>query len=233
MRTPRTILIVEADLHALFGLLEVVRAAGYECAGAATYEAGREQLSSRSFDLAVVNAHVGPKNGLHLIRQSRLLYPGMETIVLTSVDDEEARAEARRYGAPSLDLPAEPRRLVALAGRLLSQLAHRRRWVRKRVTGRKGILVDQQPASLVDVCYGGVRFEIAGRGGEDLPPVMRLSLPSIDEALLVSLVWADRAVETGRLCCGATVLSTNGPAFQAWREMVDTLPALPRSQAPP
>jgi len=232
MRTPRTILLVEADLHALFGMVDVLRGAGYECTGAATYEAGRELLSAKSFDLAIVNVRVGPHNGLHLIRQSRLVCPGMETIALTSVHDEEAREEARRYGAPSLDAPVEGRRLVALAARLLSQLVHRRRWVRKRVTARGSVFVDERPASLLDVCYGGVRFEIAGLDGEDLPAVMRLTLPSLEEPLLVSPVWADPVADTGRLRCGATVVSTDGPAARAWRELVDTLPSRPPGQSP-
>jgi len=231
MRTPRTILLVEADRHALIGMVDVLRGAGYECTGAATYDAGRELLSERSFDLAIVNVRVGPHNGLHLIRQSRLLCPGMETIALTSTYDDRAREEARRYGAPSLDVPVEPRRLVSLAARLLAQLAHRRRWVRKRVTTRGSVLVDEEPASLLDVCYGGVRFEMAGRGG-DLPAVMRLTLPSLDEPVLVSPVWADPVSGTGRLRCGATVVSTEGPAARAWRQMVDTLPSRPQGQIP-
>ena len=232
MRTPRTILIVEADQRVLGGLVDALNGSGYECTGAPTYDDGRELLSSRSFDLAIVAARVGPYNGLHLIRQSRLLYPGMETIALTSVDDDEARDEARRYGAPSLDVPVEARRLVAVAARLLSQLAHRRRWVRKRVKAPTRILVDERPASLLDVCYGGVRFEMSG-AGDELPPVMRLIVPALREPLLVAPVWADRTADTGHLRCGATVLTTEGAAFRAWRDMVDTLPSLGQPQAPP
>jgi len=213
-------------------MADVLRGAGYECTGAASYEAGRELLSARSFDLAIVNVRVGPHNGLNLIRQSRLLCPGMETIALTAVSDDPAREEARRYGAPSLDVPVEGRRLVSLAARLLSQLAHRRRWVRKRVTASGAVFVDEQPASLLDVCYGGVRFEMVGRGGEDLPAVMRLTLPSLDEPVLVSPVWADAVADTGRLRCGATVVSTEGPVARAWRAMVDTLPSRPSGPAP-
>lgn len=224
MRTPRAILIVEADLPTLFDLLDVLRDAGYECTGAATYEAGRQLLSVESFDLAIVDARLGPLNGLHLIRQCRLTFPGMEAIALTWVYDQEARDEARRYGAASLDLPVVPRRLLALVARLLSQLVHRRRWIRKRVRLEAGVLVDERPASLVDVCYGGVQFETTGVEG-DLPEVVRLTVPTLDQPLLVAPVWSHRAEETQRLRCGATVVTRGGPVVRAWRDMVDALPA--------
>jgi len=224
MRTPRAILIVEADLPSLFGLLDVLRDAGYECTGAATYEAGRQLLSVESFDLAIVNARLGPLNGLHLIRQCRLRSPGMETIALTSVYDQEARDEVRRYGAASIDLPVAPRRLLALVAKSLSLLVHRRRWVRKPVRLDAGVTVDERPAALVDVCYGGVQFETSGLEG-DLPDVVRLAVPALGQPLLVAPVWSHRAEETQRLRCGATVLSRGGPVVRAWRDMVDTLPA--------
>jgi CheY-like chemotaxis protein len=225
MRTPHTILVVEADLHVLFSLLDTLRDEGFECTGAATYEAGRELLSNKSFDLLVANARIGPHNGLNLIRQCRLLFPGMEAIVLTSVYDQEARDEARRYGAPWLDVPVDGRRLVARVTRALSSLVNRRRWVRKRAQTEPSVLVGQSPASLLDVCYGGLRFEMSEPDGT-LPPVVPLRVPALGQPLLVELVWMDRARESKTLRCGAAVVSTDGPVFRAWRDMVDGLPPL-------
>ncbi len=225
MRTPRTILVVEADLHVLFGLLDILRDAGFDCTGAATYEAGRELLSAKSFDLLITDARIGPHNGLHLIRQCRLLFPGMEAIALTSVYDQDARDEARRYGAPALDVPVNGRRLVALVSRALARLVNRRRWVRKRAEDERPVLVGEIPAALLDVCYGGVRFEIA-EPEDRLPAVVSLTVPALGEPLLVELIWMDRARESKKLRCGAAVVSTDGPTFRAWREMVDGLPPL-------
>jgi DNA-binding response OmpR family regulator len=229
MRTPNAILVVEADLQELFGLLDVLREAGYDCTGAATYEAGRQLLSVKSFDMLVADSRLGPHNGLHLIRQSRLIFPGMEAIALTSVYDQDARDEARRYGAPAIDMPVERRRLIAMVGRLMEQLVSRRRWVRKRAETGSVSFVNESPASLVDVCYGGVQFEMPEPEG-DLPEVMRLRVRELDAAILVSPIWVDRLAGTSRVRCGAAMLSTERPLVQAWRAMVDTLPSL--SQEP-
>ena len=223
MRKPNAILVAEADEQELFGLIDVLRGAGYDCTGAATYDASRQLLATKSFDLLVADGCVGQLGGIQLIRESREAFPGMEAIALTSTLDDEAQEMARRYGAPSLDRPIDPPRLLELAGSLMERLVIRRRWVRKRPPAGLDALVDQLPASLVDVCYGGVQFEMT-EPDRELPAVLQLALPILDHPVTIAPVWVVREEPTRRLRCGATVLSTKAGIVKSWRGLVDSLP---------
>jgi len=223
MRKPNAILVAETDEQELFGLLDVLRGSGYDCTGAATYDASRRLLATKSFDLLVADACVEQLGGLQLIRESREVFPGMEAIALTSDFDDEARQLVRQYGAPSLDRPIDPPRLLELAGSLMERLTVRRRWVRKRPPARLDAFVDQLPASLVDVCYGGVQFEMP-EPDRELPAVLELALPTLDRPVTIAPVWVVREGLPCTLRCGATVLSTKAGVVKAWRELVDSLP---------
>jgi CheY-like chemotaxis protein len=223
MRKPNAILVAETDEQELFGLIDVLRDAGYDCTGAATYDASRQLLSTKSFDLLVADASVGQLGGLQLIRESREVFPGMEAIALTSDLDDEARRMARQCGAPWLDRPIDPPRLLKLAGNLMERLTIRRRWVRKRPPAGLDAFVEQFPASLVDVCYGGVQFEMT-EPDRELPAVLQLALPALDHPLTIAPVWIVREGPTHKLRCGATLLSTKAGTVKAWRGLVDSLP---------
>jgi hypothetical protein len=76
-----------------------------------------------------------------------------------------------------------------------------------------------QPVKIVDVSYGGVRFEI--RSGEHQPPPESFELQfSEDLSLQADLVWTNVLAEDMRVC-GAAVWPDEGSARQ-WFGLVDT-----------
>lgn len=224
MRTPRVILVVEDDITALYGILEVLRDAGYECTGAATYDAARQLLSLRPYDLLITDVRLGSLSGLQLVRQCRHEYPGMAFIVVAASPDAMTEIEARRYGAPCVAKPVSRARLLEAAATTMASLVHRRRWVRKRVPEGVSVLVGDRPAALVDVSYGGVRFAMGEPTG-GLPSVVRLEVPAIGSAVLVQPVWATREEGTQSVECGAQLMADRGTVVRAWRDLVDRLPA--------
>jgi CheY-like chemotaxis protein len=223
MRTPRIVLVVEDDITALYGILELLRDAGYECTGAATYDAAQQLLSLRPYDLLITDVRLGSFNGLQLVRQCSHDYPGMAFIVVTASPDAMTDIEARRYGAACVAKPIQRGRLLEAVASTMASLVHKRRWTRKRVPDGVSVLVGDRPAALVDVSYGGVRFSMGEPSGS-LPSVLRIEVPAIGSAVLVQTVWTVREEASHTVECGAEVMAERASVARAWRDLVDRLP---------
>jgi CheY-like chemotaxis protein len=225
MRTPRTILVVDGDITALYGTLELLRDAGYECTGAATYDAAQQLLELRPYDLLITDVRLGVCSGLALVRLSREDYPGMGFIVLVSEPDPMVEVEARRYEAVCLVRPVDRARLLEVVASTMASLVHRRRWVRKLLPHGVVVIVNGRPANLLDASYGGLRLEM-GDQDEALPPRLRVLVPAIGSSLSVHPVWTSRQTLTQTIYCGAEVVTERASTLRAWRELVDQLPPL-------
>ncbi len=226
MRTPRAILVVDDDITALYGTLELLREAGYECTGAVTYDAAQQLLGLRPYDLLVTDVRVGTHSGLALIRACRDVHPGMGFIVLSATPDAMVELEARRYEAPCLAKPADRARLLETVATVMASLVHRRRWVRKILPKGVTVIVNGRPANLIDASYGGVRLEM-GEQEEALPARMRVLVPAIGSSLSVQPVWVSHHAPTQALHCGAEVVTARATTVRAWRDLVDRLPPSP------
>ena len=97
-----------------------------------------------------------------------------------------------------------------------------RRWTRKPVPGELVGRVDSSPARILDVSYGGLRFELDDNAVLSLPPSFEINLPSKDVAVHVDLVWQSRTQE-GSWLCGAALSQTDTATASAWHGLVDTL----------
>ncbi len=226
MRTPRTILVVDDDLTSLYATLELLRNAGYECTGAATYDAALQLLDLRAYDLLITDVRIGLYSGLALIRLSREDHPGMGFIVLTAGPDPAVDLEARRYEARCVSKPIERERLLEAVASVMASLVHRRRWVRKLLPPGVIVIVNGRPANLLDASYGGLRLEM-GDQDEPLPLRLRVLVPALGASLSVQPVWTSRHVPTQALYCGAEVVTERASTIRAWRELVDKLPPVP------
>jgi DNA-binding NtrC family response regulator len=130
MDAERRILVVDCDGDRLDATVAALRRAGYAATGAGSFEAGRELLRARQYDVLIAALRLLPYNGLHLVIQSQMLYPVTRAILLVDPADVWSDGEARRHGAHALPMPAEPARLLALVssvldGRPIRTAAHR------------------------------------------------------------------------------------------------------------
>jgi DNA-binding response OmpR family regulator len=114
------ILVVEDDQAALAGCVELLAAAGYAVAGAATFDEARRALRPAP-DLLITDVRLGAYNGLHLIARARAHRRHIPAIVLTAFPDDVIRAEARQMGAIYLEKPVDSERLLATVARALAQ----------------------------------------------------------------------------------------------------------------
>ena len=214
-----TILIVDDHRVTRLGLAEMLGDAGYNVVTAGTFQEAREVLREDPPDLMIVDVRLGSFNGLQLVISGENRIPA---IVITGYADSVLEAEARRGGAEYLVKPFDPDRLMALIrsklGNAPQPFAVPRRWSRKTVVGLTAQVGDQQ-ARIVDVSYGGVRFEIRPADEGVVPQTFQLRL-SNDMSLQADLVWKNM-LNDEMWVCGAAVWPEESSARQ-WFGLVDT-----------
>jgi DNA-binding response OmpR family regulator len=210
MRLPYRILVLDDDEHALAGT------------GATTYDAAKRLLSLSSYDLLVADVRLRGFNGIDLIRQCNRDYPDMASIIITGFDEPMMELEAGRYGAKFVRKPIQPSRFLKTVAESLTTVRRQRRWPRKRVIEGFRVIADGKPASVVDVCYGGLRLVLPT--AERLPETLDVEVAGIGLHLLVEPVWS-QPKDSDHVICGAALTSDTTPAARTWRAIVDRLSA--------
>jgi CheY-like chemotaxis protein len=211
---------VDDDVHALSGLLEILRDGGHQPTGAATFGAAKQLLDEGWFDLLITDIRLHTFNGLELVKRGRVKRPGMGSIVVTGFPEPEVKEEALRYGAVYVIKPVRPTELLTLVSRTLATV---RRHERKVIGRDLEIMIGRRRAHVLDISYTGLRFETTGSIGESLPKTLDIVLPGSTVSVRAELVWS-APVEAG-LRCGAAIIEVDEQKLQAWRDAVDALPS--------
>ena len=209
------ILIVEDHEASRTGLRTLLMNAGYDVASASTFVKGRRAIAEQAPDLLIADVRLGEYNGLQLVAA---VPPGVPSIVITGHPDAVLAADAQKLGARYITKPIAPQALLNLIEEALISAAQRqsrgstRRWDRTPVGGRVSV-----QARIVDISYGGVRFEIERE--QELPSSFSLTVDDPVLSVDVNLVWGTRRGE--RLwSCGAAI-SGNAEAVHGWATLVD------------
>lgn len=218
---PARVLIVDDDDGARTGLKELLDGAGYETLVAGTFQDGRRALHNDAPDLLIADVRLGAFNGLQLVAAAPRRIP---TIVVTGFADPVLEAEARSFGADFLVKPVSPSALLTLIEQKLAQLERTasstvRRWPRKPIQTSLTAQIANLSARILDISYGGLRFEIESGPEEAMPASFNVSVTP-DLAVPVDLVWTSRTGVRSWLC-GAAVSSANQAAARAWCGLVD------------
>ena len=215
---PSKILIVEDDRATRMGLQELLRQAGYDTVVASDFRAGRRALEDDAPDLLIADLRLEGFNGLQLLHVNPHPVP---TIIVTGFHDDVLKTEAESLGAEYLVKPVAPPVLIAAIERLLAgpDRQERRRWARKRLTADVPMEIDDVPARVIDIGYGGAQVEVFRPGADRIAPHLRVVFPVSEIALEADVVWGvpERA---GRWLCGIAVHPTHA---DAWRAFVDSL----------
>lgn len=219
LRQMATILIVDDHRVTRLGLAEMLGHAGYDVVTAGTFQEARRILREAPPDLLIADVRLGSFNGLQLVISGPNRVPA---IVITGYADPVLEAEARRGGAEYLVKPFDPETLLSMIRRKLGApaptFAVQRRWRRKPVAGLTA-QVSGQSARIVDISYGGVRFEIRPGETGTPPPSFQLQLPNA-MSLQADLVWKSMLTDE-MWVCGAAVWPEEASARQ-WFGLVDT-----------
>lgn len=219
---PFHVLVVDDDEAALAGLIELLRDAGHQTTGAATFDAARRLLDVGHYDLLVADIRLRSYNGLHLVRLSRLLHPDMAVIMMTGYPERSLEFEASRYGAAYMEKPLEPRQFMRTVDRLLAQVRRERRWPRHHAPETFQVQIGAWSARLLDVSYGGLRFEMMAPE-TPLPPTVPVRMPALNLYVEAETIWTDRLTSPGALLGGLALIPDGENAPLPWRALVDSL----------
>jgi DNA-binding response OmpR family regulator len=218
---PYRILIVEDDAATRQGLRTLLTNAGYVVLSASTFAEGRRLLAEQAPDLLIADLRLGDYNGLQLVAAAPLAVP---SIIVTGFPDLVLEAEARRLGAHYIAKPIDAKALLTMIDEMIVSAGRRRsrgstrRWDRKPVAGKVSAHVEQAQARIVDVSYGGVKFEI--ERDRSLPPSFTITVGSPALSIDVDLVWETRSGDRYWVC-GAAISSGNAAAVHDWATLVD------------
>jgi hypothetical protein len=81
--------------------------------------------------------------------------------------------------------------------------------------------VNDRPARILDISYGGLRFELEREAERALGPTFLVNLPTSGVSVPVDLVWTTRSDD--HWVCGAMVTQDNQDAAAAWHGLVDAM----------
>jgi DNA-binding response OmpR family regulator len=217
-----TILIVDDDPTTRVGLAELLQQSGYETTAVPSFEQAARLIRKTPPDLLIADVRLGPFNGLQLIISSPTPLPA---IIITGFADPVLESDARRRGADYVLKPVDANALLELVESKLAaarpNFTATRRWDRKSVVGGLPARIDDEPARIVDVSYGGVRFEIAGEPERPLPSSFQMTLPTAQLSVHATLVWKN-LIEGQTWLCGAS-LSSDSTTSPEWFGLVDAL----------
>jgi DNA-binding response OmpR family regulator len=216
---PAKVLIVDDDKTTRSGLAELLEAAGYEAVAVGTFEDATRILRTAPPDLLIADVRLGPFNGLQLVISSPKPIPA---IIITGFADPVLEADARRRGAEYVLKPVSPARLIDLVAHKLSSghagFGIPRRWERKQVIGGLAASIENEPARILDISYGGLRFEIRRQPERALPASVSITLPTEKLSVQAQLVWKSLIGDQTWLC-GASLPQ----ATPEWQGLVDAI----------
>ena len=217
-----TILVVDDDPTTRVGLAELLQQSGYETTAVPSFEQAARLIRKTPPDLLIADVRLGPFNGLQLIISSPTPLPA---IIITGFADPVLESDARRRGADYVLKPVDAKALLELVEAKLAgvrpNFTATRRWNRKAVMGGLPAQIEDEPARIVDVSYGGVRFEIAGEPERTPPSSFQMTFPTAQLSVRATLVWK-HLVEGQTWLCGAA-LSTDSTESSEWFGLVDAL----------
>ena len=215
------VLVTQEDERSLHEIVNLLKRRDYVVAGAATLEEAHWWLSGWPVDLVLTSPAFRSATGMQLILNARSHQPEVAGLILGADENLPDRLDLRRYNVRAAAIPVNPDELLAAVAECLAGIRRRQRWPRKEVTAPVPIRIAGSAGRLMDVSYGGLKFELT-----DEPYVLRspvqIDFPRADLTLSAEVIWSARRAN-GRACVfGAAVTPDPVPAAE-WRAFVDRL----------
>lgn len=185
-----------------------------------TLEAAASEIRTRAFDLLIADAVWAVSNALQTAGRAR--GPAAPTILIGDATDR--RATAANSQAMYLTRPIELAVLSCFVSMALMESRPVRRSPRKTVQ-RFDALVNDMPASIVDVSAEGLRLELA----RVPPPFFAVRIPLLGVAVIAKRMWTmSPSKHASTIWCGGSLSNNRSGSEEAWRSFVDTVPAAAR-----
>jgi len=156
------VLVIDDEKNIRATVAMCLEGMGCRVTGAATAEAARAALASRSFDVALLDLRLGDTNGLDLLPELLVTRHGMAVVVVTAYATIDTAVDAIRRGAADyLPKPFTPEQIR----HAIERVAERRRMV-QRLADLEQQLKDSLPDVELDAAAPPMRAAL-----DMLPPV--------------------------------------------------------------
>ena len=219
----KTVIVVCVDPDRLEGYWQMLSSVAGTVLTASSFEIARETLKRTRPDVIIAEIRLKEFNGLHLALWSRVSHPGVR-IILVGGPDHVLESDAGMIDAMYVQ-QGDMQAVHDAAAEALSREQPRRRWCRRAIPGGCAIHIGDQPARVIDVSYGGVRFELPAATALPGPVQVPISVPALGVHAEATCVWMREGGTPGTLVCGASLREDQFGAGSAWRAFVDAVSA--------
>jgi DNA-binding response OmpR family regulator len=223
-----SILIVDSNAADAAENARVLSDSGFRVTIATTFEEANREWP-RLADLAVVMADVRLRdyNGIHLAMRVRWARPSIQIIITDRSRDIVLHRESERLDMTYLVKPISPETLLkSISARLVQKVPQKRvdrRWPRITLGRDISAEIGSEAARLLDVSYGGLRFDIrSGSFGLALPDTIDVAPVGAKQAFMVRPIWARAGDASGTWTCGAALAAEDVNSVHEWRRFVDS-----------
>lgn len=215
------ILVAFEDERPLKEAVTLLKRRDYVVAGTPTIEEAQWWISGWPVDLVITSPRFAGTGAMELVAGARAHQPEVAGLI---VGDENAlpdRNDLRRLGLRAANATINPEDFVATVAECLAGIRRRQRWPRKEITAPIKMRIGETIGKLMDVSYGGLKFELTDESCVLRSPV-QIDFPRADLRLSADVIWSARR-DRGRACVfGAAVAPDPAPAAE-WRAFVDRL----------
>ena len=220
------ILVAQQDETALHRLVNLLKRRDYLVAGASSLDEAQWWLSGWPIDLVIAASRLPSTSALQLFQVARTVQPEVCGLILGDEAGATDVADIRRYGLHLAQPSPDPEQFLTLVANCLASMTRRQRWPRNEITAPVVMRVGSSAGKLMDVSYGGLKFELA-EGSYVLNPPVEIDFPRADLRLPVEVVWSARRGH-GRSSVFGAAVTTYPVTATAWRAFVDRLLVLGR-----
>lgn len=207
------VLVVDVDPASRTALAAALSRQGCGVVVAETFADARRLLPELEPAIIVAPVRLGAYNAIHLAHIARARFPHTRTMII-GYNDPVLAGEAAAAGATYLvdPTPADLAATIVAAVRAIT-----RRWPRAEVNLEARVA--SRPVRLLDVSYGGFRFEASGEGRPALAGRFELDIGGV--RVDATPVWSSaRENDDDVAWYGAAVMSAPEQAG-AWQALVD------------
>ena len=205
-------------------LADWLAADGFEPVKRSSPRAAVDEIQANAFDLLVADFAFAFRDGLYAASRPR--NPKTPTVVIGE-SDPAAQAQAEGRGAMYLERPVGRAMLVCTVSMAIMDGRPVRCSTRKAVN-RVDAVVDGVPSYIIDVSNEGLRLEISSNRRSSPPLYLSVHVPMIGVGLMVQRRWTSTRPGNPRTdvaWCGGVLARNQPKAEQAWRALVDMVPA--------
>ncbi len=213
------ILVVEPDLAALHQIESTLGRRDYIVSGVTSPAHALSWLARAPIDMLVASTQLSSIRGVQLIVSERAKHPELAAVLIGTERERALEMDARRHGFAFVVRPFDPDQLLMIIAEQLAGVRRRQRWPRKRLESRIPARIAGKDATLTDVSYGGVGFELSAETGT-LPSALQIEIVRARLCLDGELVWTARG-PNGFTSVGGAALADAAHPPADWRRFVD------------